>query len=57
MQAVELTGRDAEIATLKAKLSVATLRGKHGMTPKICVEQRAAAARYAARLRKLGVQS
>ncbi len=38
-----LTGRDAEIATLRAKLDIARLRG-----------EQVAAEQYAARLRELG---
>ncbi len=57
MQAVELTGRDALIATLQAKLSIARLRAQYGATRKIREDQSEMVTEYKQALRDLGVQS
>ncbi len=54
MQAAPLTGRAAQVATLRAKLEVATLRAKYGATRTMREEQGTARDRYMRELRALG---
>jgi hypothetical protein len=53
MQAVPLTGRDAEVATLRAKLSVAKLRAQYAVTRSQRDFEALQAARFRAQLRLL----
>lgn len=48
--AVPLDGKEARIATLRAKISVARLRAEHGATKAIRVEQAQALKTYEAAL-------
>ena len=54
MQAVPLEGRAVVVATLRAKLSVATLRATHATTVEQHATNDAAARTYAEKLRALG---
>ena len=54
MQAQELTGREAVVATLRAKLAVASKREMYGATKAQRQAEAIAAKTYRARLRAMG---
>ncbi len=54
MQAVQLEGRAAQVATLRAGLGIASLRAKHATSAKVRATESALADSYRARLRALG---